>query len=285
MSKPSVLSLKITKVTESGIDQTNDLLAVEEPLEIRLGYGEIELREQKSISVTMRTPGHDFELALGFLFTEGIIASAHQIYKIVYCSELNTIENEKNIVRVELKDDVQIDLSKLQRNFYTTSSCGVCGKESIESVKIACPVYPELPEWQVNKSLVVTLPHKLRSHQSIFEHTGGLHACALFNVSGDLVLVREDVGRHNALDKLIGAAIAPEHLSLPLSNYILLLSGRASFELLQKAAMAGIKMVCSVGAPSSLAVQIAKEFNITLIGFLKENRFNIYCYPQRIKNA
>lgn len=282
MSKPSVSAIQITKVTDNELLETNDLLAVEEPLEIRLGFGPIEMREQKNISVTMRTPGHDFELALGFLFTEGIITSVEQVYKIVYCTEANTLENKENIVRVELKQGVQIDLTKLQRNFYTTSSCGVCGKESIEAVRLSCPIYEEQSQITLSASLITSLPEKLRNQQNVFEHTGGLHACAVFDAQANLLLLREDVGRHNALDKLIGAAIASTALVSPFNCYVLLLSGRASFELLQKAAMAGIKIVCAVGAPSNLAVQMSKEFNITLIGFLRGNRFNIYSNPQRI---
>jgi FdhD protein len=177
---------------------------------------------------------------------------------------------------------VELDLSRLQRNFYTTSSCGVCGKESIDAVKTACPTNQNKTQIQVPKAIILSLPNKLREKQNVFEHTGGLHACALFDQMGDILILREDVGRHNALDKLIGASIhKPDDFS-SLTNSVLLLSGRASFELLQKAAMAGIQIVCAVGAPSSLAVEIAKEFNITLVGFLRENRFNIYSCQDRI---
>ena len=280
MTKPSVSSVNITRINANQPEQTLDLLAVEEPMEIRLGFGPMDMRQQKSVSVTMRTPSNDFELALGFLFTEGIIQNPNDVYKIHYCTELNTKENLENIVRVELKPDLEIDLSKLQRNFYTTSSCGVCGKESIEAIMTNCPVL--LPDYsvQINPQTITQLPDKLRAQQSVFEHTGGIHACALFDTDGNLLLLREDVGRHNALDKLIGAA-----LNLPAiqpNKTILLLSGRASFELLQKAAMAGIPIVCAVGAPSSLAVQTAQSFNITLVGFLRNQRFNIYSTPQRI---
>ncbi len=280
MTKPSVSSVNITRINANQPEQTLDLLAVEEPMEIRLGFGPMDMRQQKSVSVTMRTPGNDFELALGFLFTEGIIQNPNDVYKIHYCTELNTKENLENIVRVELKPDLEIDLSKLQRNFYTTSSCGVCGKESIEAIMTNCPVL--LPDYsvQINPQTITQLPDKLRAQQNVFEHTGGIHACALFDTEGNLLLLREDVGRHNALDKLIGAA-----LNLPAiqpNKTILLLSGRASFELLQKAAMAGIPIVCAVGAPSSLAVQTAQSFNITLVGFLRNQRFNIYSTPQRI---
>ncbi|MFN3446448.1 MAG: formate dehydrogenase accessory sulfurtransferase FdhD [Bacteroidia bacterium] len=280
MTKPSVSSVNITRINANQPEQTLDLLTVEEPMEIRLGFGPADLREQKSVSVTMRTPGNDFELALGFLFTEGIIQNPQDIYKIHYCTELNTKENLENIVRVELKPELEIDLSNLQRNFYTTSSCGVCGKESIEAIKTNCPVQHLDVSVHINPQTITQLPDKLRAQQSVFEHTGGIHACALFDTEGNLLLLREDVGRHNALDKLIGAA-----LNLPAiqpNKTVLLLSGRASFELLQKAAMAGIPIVCAVGAPSSLAVQTAQSFNITLVGFLRNQRFNIYSTPERI---
>lgn len=283
MTKPSVAHTSIIRISGTETTETVDLLAAEEPLEIRIGYGPGEQRQQKSISVTMRTPGNDFELALGFLYTEGIISSPGQISQIRYCTEANTLENKENIVRVELHEDVTIDFSRLQRNFYTTSSCGVCGKESINAIRTVClqPVHSQ--EIQVSRAFIVSLPDKLRAQQNVFEHTGGLHASALFNEAGDLLLLREDVGRHNALDKLIGASISRDAANKhPLGKQVLLLSGRASFELIQKAAMAGILVVCAVGAPSSLAAELAKEFNITLIGFLRGDRFNIYTKPERI---
>lgn len=280
MAKQPVSAVHITKVNNSTFVLADDLLAVEEPLEIRLGFGELDLRDQKRVAVTMRTPGNDFELALGFLYTEGIIQNPNDIYKIQYCTELNSIENKENIVRVELNPAVNLDWSKLQRNFYTTSSCGVCGKESIEAIRTTCNIPKHQPQLTINPSVIVALPDKLRARQSVFEHTGGIHACALFDVDGNLHLVREDVGRHNALDKLIGAGLKMGDGLL--SSGILLLSGRASFELLQKAAMANIQVVCAVGAPSSLAVQTAQELGITLIGFLRDNRFNIYTHTERI---
>ncbi len=280
MTKPSVCSVNITRIADNKPEQTEDLLAVEEPMEIRLGFGPMDARQQKSISVTMRTPGNDFELALGFLFTEGIIQNPIDVYKIRYCTELNTQENLENIVRVELNPNLDIDLSKLQRNFYATSSCGVCGKESIEAIKTNCMVQQLDLSLQITPQTINQLPDKLRAQQPVFEHTGGIHACALFDADGRLLLLREDVGRHNALDKLIGAAIHAS--SIKLNETVLLLSGRASFELLQKAAMAGIRVVCAVGAPSSLAVQTAVSFNITLVGFLRNQRFNIYACPERI---
>ena len=285
MSKSAVYPVKITKVNESNFQLANDLLAVEEPLEIRIGYGNKADRKQKNISVTMRTPGHDFELALGFLFTEGMIEKVEHISQIKYCTALNSQKDNENIVRVELQENVSMDFSKFQRNFYTTSSCGVCGKASIDAIKTVCNLTTIQPEFTVKVEVILSLPQKLRALQNVFEHTGGLHACALFESNGNIVLLREDVGRHNALDKLIGAVVGSKNEEILFNNKVLLLSGRASFELIQKAAMAQIKIVCAVGAPSSLAVQTANEFGITLIGFLRDNRFNIYSEAQRIQHV
>lgn len=279
MIRPSVLPKSIIKVNVAGTHEVDDMLAAEEPLEIRVSYGAFPQRVQKSISVTMRTPGNDFELATGFLFTEGIIENAEDIISVKHCNGLH-----ENVVRVELKDDVKLDLSKLERNFYTTSSCGVCGKSSIEAVKTVCRIpIAENEQLQFSSDIIYSLPGILRSRQAIFENTGGLHACALFDNSANLVLSREDVGRHNALDKLIGSAL--NQSLFPLDNFLLLLSGRASFELIQKAWMAGIKIVAAVGAPSSLAVQMAEECGMTLIGFLRGEVFNIYSGSQRVKIA
>ena len=248
--------VQVKKVTASGIADTRDMLAAEEPMEIRLEYKTAGKRVVKSISVTMRTPGHDFELATGFLYTEGIIASNEDVFSISHASEQND-----NVVVVVLSDSIQPDISRLERNFYTTSSCGVCGKASIEAVFAACNILDTKDDLRVGASVLLQLPDSLRKHQDVFETTGGLHGCALFDTDGSLILSREDVGRHNALDKLIGAALTIS--LLPLSNHLLLLSGRASFELIQKAAMAGVKVVAAVGAPSSLAVQMAEEWGIT----------------------
>ncbi|MCW3122444.1 MAG: Sulfur carrier protein FdhD [Flavipsychrobacter sp.] len=275
MVRSSIANVPIKKVTASDIIDTNDVLAAEEPMEIRLDYRSSGKRIVKSISVTMRTPGHDFDLATGFLYTEGIITSAADIVSVKHASEQND-----NVVQVTLNDTVQPDISRLERNFYTTSSCGVCGKASIEAVFAACNILDIKDELRFIAATIYTLPDILRAHQDVFQHTGGLHACALFDTAGSLVLTREDVGRHNALDKLIGEALHKN--MLPLNSHLLLLSGRASFELLQKAAMAGIKMVAAVGAPSSLAVQMAEEWGITLIGFLRGERFNIYSAPERV---
>jgi FdhD protein len=274
----AVKHIDVTKVTTSGIEQKPDLLAIEEPLEIRIGFGSLGDRHQQSLSVTMRTPGHDFELAIGFLFTEGIIQHVDQVESVKYCEEVGKQEEKGNVVRVELNPEVPIDFGKLQRHFYTSSSCGVCGKSSIESVKVACQQLAD--GFSIPASLIHQLPDKLRKAQTVFEYTGGLHAVGLFNKAGELILLREDVGRHNALDKAIGAMVLKKQV--PLSDYALLVSGRASFELVQKAAVAGIPVLVAVGAPSSLAVALAKESGMTLLGFVRNERFNIYCGDQRI---
>jgi len=272
---PSIARTTIKRVNAGTISDADDLLAAEEPLEIRLEYGEAKKRIQKNISVTMRTPGNDFELATGFLYTEGIIQSNADVVSIKYVKEDN-----ENIVLVSLNEGVTPAIGNLERNFYTTSSCGVCGKASIEAVRTTCNIPDSFDHLRISNNLIYQLPGLLRGRQDVFENTGGLHACALFDMNGALLLSREDVGRHNALDKLIGAAV--NEALLPLDKHILLLSGRASFELVQKAIMAGIKMVAAVGAPSSLAVEMAEEWGITLIGFLRGERFNIYSGAERI---
>lgn len=274
----SVSSIEITKVSTQRSSTGTDLLAIEEPLEIRIGFGMTGDRQQKSLSVTMRTPGHDFELAIGFLFTEGILQSYGQVESIKYCEDGGRQDEKENVVRVELKPEVVVDLPKLQRNFYTTSSCGVCGKSSIEAVARQCPHISA--DWKVGPDFIHALPGKLKEAQKVFEYTGGLHASGLFNRKGDLVLLREDVGRHNALDKVIGAMVVKNEV--PLVNYCLLVSGRASFELVQKAALAGIPLLAAVGAPSSLAVSLAKDCGMTLLGFVRDGRFNIYSSAERI---
>jgi FdhD protein len=275
MKEPTVEKVRIKKVNVAGIADADDVVAVEEPLEIRLAYKAGGVMHQKSISVTMRTPGDDVELATGFLFTEGIISAASDV---VSAKHIN--EQKEHVVQVVLDDRITPDISRLERNFYTTSSCGVCGKASIEAVFAACTIIDTKDSLRVSPQLLISLPGILRARQDIFEHTGGLHGCALFDMSGLLILSREDVGRHNALDKLVGAALRQG--MVPLNAHILLLSGRASFELMQKAAMAGVKIVAAVGAPSSLAVRMAEEWGITLIGFLRDQRFNIYSGAERI---
>lgn len=272
----SVTQTKIIRVKGSTGREENDFLAAEEPLEIRILFGKKEARKQQSISVTMRTPGQDFDLAAGFLFTEGIIQSEDDIQSIRHCSGLND-----NVVRVELEKEVPVNIAKLERNFYTTSSCGVCGKASIDAIRTNCRIEkPAAEDLSFPADVLITLPDKLREAQSVFQNTGGLHGCALFDNTGKLIIAREDVGRHNALDKLIGAALLQN--LFPLHNYLLLLSGRASFELVQKAWMAGIQLIAAVGAPSSLAVETATDAGITLIGFLRGTGFNIYSCENRI---
>jgi FdhD protein len=278
MQSSSVAAVQILKVTSPGSDsnsfnsnQAEDLLAVEQPLEIRIVYGPENDRQQKNISVTMCTPGHDEELAIGFLFTEGIIAGKDDIMN---CGAAG------NIVIATLRPGISFDPKKIERHFYTSSSCGVCGKSSIDAVKNVFTTNGTKDNIHINATVLTKLPESLRKQQEVFEHTGGLHASALFDLNGNLLLTREDVGRHNALDKLIGASLNAGEV--PMDKHILLLSGRASFELIQKAAMAGIKIVCAVGAPSSLAVELAKECDMTLVGFLRDGRFNIYYGEQRI---
>ncbi|HZI54205.1 MAG TPA: formate dehydrogenase accessory sulfurtransferase FdhD [Chitinophagaceae bacterium] len=265
---------RVRKITNDDVADVDDQLVVEEPLEIHLQFGTAENRVQKSISVTMRTPGHDIELTAGFLFTEGIIRSGNDILFIEQDSA------DGNRILFALQDNVDPGLQKTERNFYTTSSCGVCGKSSIEAIK-AVSVYGNQEQNILLKTEVFyALQDNLKSRQAIFESTGGIHASALFDREGNFIMLREDVGRHNALDKLIGASLLNDEL--PLTNTVLLLSGRASFELIQKASMAGIKVVAAVGAPSSLAVELAKECKITLVGFLRNERFNIYSCEERI---
>lgn len=247
----------------AGAAVEQDLLAVEEPLQIQVG--------ERNLAVTMRTPGHDAELTAGFLFTEGLIQCENDIA---------AIECQGNVARVTLAESVEIDAASAERNFYITSSCGVCGKASIEALERAgCTTLPSSGR-RVDSSLIRSLPEKLRKAQAVFDRTGGLHASGLVSPEGDLIAVREDVGRHNALDKLIGWGLLGNFL--PLSDSILIVSGRTSFELLQKSVMAGIPIVAAVGAPSSLAVKTALRFGVTLIGFLRENRFNVYSSAGRI---
>lgn len=280
MPSNAILKIPVTTIANGLAEEREDAIAVEEPLEIRLQHGVGEMRKVQNISVTMRTPGNDEELALGFLFTEGIIKQVSDVQDAAHCF-IACAENQQNTIQVTLHEGVTPNLQNTERNFYTTSSCGVCGKGSINAIRTVSAYVEDAANTNtVQVDVLTTLPDKLRRHQQVFASTGGLHASALFTLAGGLLAVREDVGRHNALDKLIGAAIRQN--MLPLNNHILLLSGRASFELVQKAAMAGINIIAAVGAPSSLAVQLAQEFNITLCGFLRGERFNIYNAPARI---
>ncbi len=268
----------IQRVFADNLGQTEfDQLAIEEPLEIRLGFTEDGKFTHKAISITMRTPGNDFALAAGFLFTEGILQTKNQVVSLKHCGKF---PNNQNTVRIDLSEETEVDFGKLARNFYTTSSCGVCGKNSLESLATGATAIEIIDFPQVTADAIHQLPNKLRTAQQIFDETGGLHAAALFDVKGNLIDLKEDVGRHNAVDKLIGEQFLAD--KLPLNDKILFLSGRASFELLQKAVMAKIPIVCAVGAPSSLAVEAAKTFGVTLLGFVRENRFNVYCGNERL---
>ncbi len=278
----AIKQFQIIKTAGDSHQEQADSLAIEEPLEIRLAYGPLQNRTIKSISVTMRTPGNDAELATGFLFTEGIITSAADLTQI-YHNTIACSENKQNTIQAELREHFIPHLQNTERNFYTTSSCGVCGKGSISAIRTVHRFAQQQESWQIDPKFLYRLPQILQEHQAVFANTGGLHASALFNLDGELLLLREDVGRHNALDKLIGAALKAG--LLPLHKSVLLLSGRASFELIQKAAAAGITLVAAVGAPSSLAVELAQEFGMTLVGFLRQQRFNIYSAPQRILSS
>jgi len=270
----SIQKIEITKVTSDQIFRTEDELALEEPLEIRVMYGDESTLKSKTISVTMRTPGNDHELATGFLFTEGIISNRMEIDDSFYINK-ECGRAKENVITVRLKPGIVPELMNVERNFYTTSSCGVCGKASIASIKTVSPFQNQQKNPKaVTVETLFSLPEKMEAFQNNFSSTGGIHSSGLFDMEGNLLTLREDVGRHNALDKLIGHLLHTQFL--PAEHHILLLSGRASFELIQKAAMAGIRIVASIGAPSSLAVDLAKEFDITLIGFLRNNRFNIY---------
>jgi len=283
-------------VFESGsLHPQSDAVATEEPLEIRLRAAGItqagrsvpvfsrrgQAAGEKTVAITMRTPGADFELAAGFLYGEAVIRGRNDIQDIRHCEDRDLDPDKRdNIVYVELSSAVLPDLAALERHFYTTSACGVCGKASLEALRLrGLPTIPAGPV--VDPAVLRGLPEKLRESQSLFAATGGLHAAALFDVEGSLLAVREDVGRHNALDKLVGWALREGRL--PLSGNIVMVSGRSSFEILQKSLMAGAPIVCAVSAPSSLAVALAREFGITLVGFLRGERFNVYAGPERVR--
>jgi FdhD protein len=281
-SSAGTTPLGILRLEGGRIESRADSVATEEPLEIQLSYEKRGgLRVTKSVSVTMRTPGDDRELAAGFLFTEGILRHRDQIEEILPVAASPGGPVNGNRVLVCLRSGVEVDLRTLERHFYTTSSCGVCGKTSLEALSATgqvalTPGVPVIPPL-----VFLGLPQILRRSQRVFGETGGLHAAALFDETGALQSMREDVGRHNAVDKLIGAEFLGGRL--PLGRFILLVSGRASFELMQKAVMAGIPILAAVGAPSSLAVAVARQFGATLIGFLRDGRFNVYAGFNRIQ--
>lgn len=260
-------------VTPAGTQMREDLLALEDPLEIRIAYGFGNMRRRLSLAVTMRTPGDDEELAMGFLFTEGIIAQPSQI--------LNIKQLDENTLLAELTPDLAVDAERLTRHLFTSSSCGVCGKASLDAVHTVTCHYPTPGYPQIEPDTLYRLPGLLREAQATFELTGGLHAAGLFRPDGSLLLLREDIGRHNAVDKVIGAAFRKGILP-PFKDLLLLVSGRAGFELVQKATMAGIPLLAAVGAPSGLSVELAASGGLTLIGFLRGERFNVYTCPERI---
>lgn len=282
MDNPGVIPVKVKRISDSGSAIQSDSLAIEEPLEIRLGYMRDSNQLHRNLSITMRTPGQDTELATGFLFTEGIISGKNQIETIEYPYQAEGEVKTDNTILINLKANVVFDFKRLERHFYTTSSCGVCGKASLEALNLReCPVLPGATP-VISAKTIHRLPAILRERQTVFSSTGGLHAAALFDDQGNLLDLKEDVGRHNAVDKLIGAQILKG--DLPLHDNLMLVSGRTSFEILQKALAASIPIVAAVGAPSSLAVELANTFKMTLLGFVRDERFNIYSEAQRIND-
>ena len=275
--KSPVNEVQIDALRDAGNVHRADAIAVEEPLEIRLlkagaqengGTG-------RPISITMRTPGHDSELALGFLYGEGLLREPRDVVDVRPCGPTG------NVIRVTVRADLPLDLDRLNRNFYTTSSCGVCGKASIEAVTASAGIRRVNSDLVVRESVLRVLPDTLRASQAGFAETGGMHAAGLFTTEGDLLALREDVGRHNAMDKLVGADF--RNGALPWSQRVLLLSGRASFELIQKAMMAGAPLVAAIGAPSTLAVELAESAGITLVAFLRGGGCNVYSHAARVR--
>jgi FdhD protein len=259
----------------NGVEERPDQLAAEEPLELRVSAEQEGHRRRRTVAITMRTPGHDLDLAAGFLLSEGVIADAGAIWRIAHCPD----SVEGNIVDVDLGPEVAFDPERFSRNVYTTSSCGICGKTSIALVRALCRS-PAAGSARFAPAVIRGLAETLRAAQAVFSRTGGLHAAGLFTAAGELLLLREDVGRHNAVDKVVGAQLLDRRL--PATDRLLLVSGRASFELVQKALVAGIPALAAVGAPSSLAVELARDFGLTLIGFLRDGRFNVYAGSERI---
>ena len=273
-------SIEISKVDGSRVSKRRDDIAVEEPLEIQVSSSSAGGSAAKSVSITMRTPGADHELAVGFLFTEGIIQSADQVLSVRHCGEADPDSGLNNIVRVQIDPEVDLQLDRLERHFYTTSSCGVCGKASLDALRVTGLGSLAAQQTIFSAQTLIDIPDRVRKQQPLFSKTGGLHAAAIFGSDGEISIVKEDVGRHNATDKAIGSLFSAGQL--PGYELALLMSGRASFELVQKALVAGIPLLAAVGAPSSLAVQTAKEFGMTLIGFLRDGTFNIYAGGERI---
>ena len=268
----SVTGVRITAVHDGVRSERPDTLATEEPMEIRVGGPG---QTARAVAVTMRTPGADYELAVGFLFTEGLIEPG-QVRRVAYCDELGDEEQRYNVVTVSI--DRPFDHDRLHRNFFATSSCGICGKAALDDVEVRCAPVADGPV--VAPEVLVSLPDRLRARQRVFDSTGGLHAAALCSPAGDIVSLREDVGRHNAVDKVIGEQVLAG--GIPLAGHVLQVSGRASFEIVQKAAVAGIPIVSAVSAPSSLAVEAGERFGMTIVGFVRDGRCNVYTGAQRV---
>ena len=266
-----VANTRVMRWANGGLDnETEDWVAREEPLEIRV--------KGESIVVTMRTPGHDKELAIGFLLAEGVITNSSDVLEIAYCQQ-GEASLHKNILNVFLSPEVEINLDRLKRNVYASSSCGLCGKASIESLQNIFKPLNKI-ETVISVDKILTLAQKLRAKQSTFDKTGGLHAAGIFDRNGELLVLREDIGRHNAVDKILGHLFLKNRM--PLEDCILMVSGRASFEIIQKSLAGRVGIICAVSAPSSLAVDMAKESGQTLIGFLRERKFNVYSHKERI---
>lgn len=270
----NVARVRALSVRAGATVERPDVLAAEEPMEIRVeGDGQ----QAVQVAVTMRTPGSDFELAVGFLYTEGLVSGRDEVRRVSYCEDLAPQEQHYNVVTVELAR--AFDADGLRRNFYASSSCGICGKATLDDVEVHCA--PIGPGPEVEGVAITAMPDALRKAQRVFEQTGGLHAAGLFSPGGRLLALREDVGRHNAVDKIVGQGLLAG--DLPMSERVLQVSGRIGFEIVQKAARAGIPVVTAVGAPSSLAVEAAERLGMTLVGFVREERFNVYTHPDRIR--
>ena len=276
----SIQDIEITRVERGQTSRDDDRVAVEEPLEIQVASAAVDGAAAKSISITMRTPGHDRDLALGFLLTEGLIHRAGDVIAVEQLGEIDSETGLKNRIRVQLDDALELDLARLERHFYTTSSCGVCGKASIDALELAVQALAAPDSLVFRADVLQELADNFHRQQHVFRATGGLHAATAFGPDGEMLVVREDVGRHNATDKVVGALLADG--KLPASRLGMLVSGRASFELVQKTLAAGMPLLAAVGAPSSLAAKTARAYGMTLVGFLRDARFNIYSGEQRI---
>jgi len=281
MTKASVSLFSVIKADKDNRQQeVDDLVAVEEPLEIILDYGPLDARKSVTLAITMRTPGNDLELTSGFLATEQLVDRPEQIVSIRHCHNTDNQQPE-NTVKVQLHPMIKFDPSSSLRHFYINSGCGVCGKRTVDSVIDSCDTKTSGNDFTISPEWIKSMPKILRDRQLVFDHTGGLHAACLFDSEGNPLWWREDVGRHNAVDKVLGASFSLN--KWPLENHVLMVSGRISFELVQKALRAGIRCMAAIGAPSSLAVELAKRAGMTLLGFVSENRYNIYHGAERIK--